>query len=48
MVEALLNSRVIRLVMSSEFVRKQRFKFKKIERPIYIRNINSPLNKEVL
>jgi len=34
-VEALLDSGVIELVMSSEFVRKQRFKLKKIERPIY-------------
>ena len=32
--------------MSLEFVRKQRFKLKKIERPIYIRNVNGALNKE--
>ena len=33
--EALLNSRAMGLVMSLEFIRKQRFKLKKIERPIY-------------
>ena len=32
--------------MSSEFAKKQRFKLKKIERPIYVRNINSSFNKE--
>jgi len=36
------------LVMSSEFVRKQWFKLKKIERPIYIRNVDETLNKEKL
>ena len=45
-VEALLDSGVIRLVMSSEFARKQRFKLKKIERPIYIRNVDGSFNKE--
>ena len=39
MVEALLNSRVIELVISLEFAYKQRFQLKKIERLIYIRNI---------
>ena len=46
MVEALLDSSAIRLVMSSEFVRKQGFKLKKIEKPIYVRNVNVMLNKE--
>ena len=32
--------------MSSEFTRKQGFKLKKLERPIYVRNINGLLNKE--
>ena len=32
--------------MSSEFARKQGFKLKKIERPIYMRNMNSSFNKE--
>ncbi len=45
-VEVLLNSRVIGLVMSSEFARKQRFKLKKIERPIYVRNVDDSFNKE--
>ena len=34
--------------MSLEFTRKQRFKLKKIKRPIYIRNINSIFNKKGL
>ena len=46
MVEALLDSRAMRLVISSEFARKQRFKLKKLERPIHIRNVDSLLNKE--
>ena len=33
-VEALLDSGVIELVISLKFTRKQRFKLKKIERPI--------------
>jgi len=32
--------------MSSEFVRKQGFKLKKIEKPIYVRNADEMLNKE--
>ena len=47
-VEALLDSRATDLVMSSEFAKKQRFKLKKIERPIYVRNVNGMLNKEGL
>ena len=45
-VEVLLDSGVTRLVMSSEFVRKQRFKLKKIERYIYMRNIDRSFNKK--
>ena len=45
-VEALLNSRAMGLVMSSEFVRKQEFKLKKMERPIYVRNVDGTFNKE--
>ena len=45
-VEALLNSRVTELVMSSEFTRKQEFKLKKIENPIYVRNVDRIFNKE--
>ena len=46
MVEVLLDSGTTGLVMSSEFVRKQGFKLKKLDRPIYIRNVDSSLNKE--
>jgi len=45
-VEALLNSRATGLVISSEFVKKQGFKLKKLERPINVRNIDGLLNKE--
>ena len=45
-VEALLNSGATGLVMSSEFSRKQEFKLKKIERSIYIRNVNRTSNKK--
>jgi len=45
-VEALLDSGATRLVMSSEFTRKQRFKLKKLDRPIYVRNVDGSLNKE--
>ena len=47
-VEALLDSRAIELVMSSEFVRKQGFKLKKIDRPIYVRNVDSSFDKKEL
>ena len=46
MVEALLDSGAMGLVMSSEFTRKQRFKLKKLERPMHIRNVDGLLNKE--
>ena len=45
-VEALLDSGVMRLVMSSEFVRKQEFKLKKLERPMNMRNVDGSLNKK--
>jgi len=45
-VEALLDSRATGLVMSSEFARKQEFKLKKLDRPMYVRNVDSSLNKE--
>ena len=43
-VDALLDSGVIGLVMSEEFVRKHRFRKMKLERPIYVRNMNGTLN----
>ena len=45
-VETLLDSRATGLVMSSKFTIKQGFKLKKIENPIYIRNMDRTLNKE--
>jgi len=46
MVEALLDSGVTGLVMSSEFAKKQGFKMKRLERPINVRNIDGSFNKE--
>jgi len=46
MVEALLDSGATGLVMSSEFVKKQGFKLKKLERPMNVRNVDGSLNKE--
>jgi len=45
-VEALLDSAATGLVMSSEFARRQGFKLKKLDRPIYVRNVDGLLNKE--
>ena len=45
-VEALLDSSVTGLVMSSKFTRKNKFKKKKLERLIYVRNMNSTFNYE--
>ena len=45
-VEAFLDSRATRLVMSSKFAKKQGFKLKRLERPMNIRNIDRLLNKE--
>ena len=42
----ILDSRTIKLVMSSEFVKKQEYKLKKIKRPIYMKNVNSSFKKE--
>ena len=44
--EALLNSGATGLIISLEFARKQRFKLKKLERPMHVRNIDGSLNKE--
>ena len=41
----LLDSRATGLVISSEFARKNRFK-KKLERPIYVRNVDGIFNHE--
>ena len=42
--EVLLDSRATELVISEEFVRRHKFKRTKLERPVYMRNINSTLN----
>jgi len=47
-VKTLLNSSVTELVISLKFARKQEFKLKRIERLIYMRNVNSFFNKERL
>ena len=47
-VEALLDSGAMGLVMSSEFARKKRFKLKKLERPMQVRNVDGSFNKEGL
>ena len=36
----------MKLVISSEFAKKQKFKLKKIERPIYVKNVDGFFNKE--
>jgi len=41
-----LDGGITRLVMSSEFARKLKFKLKKIERLIYVRNIDGSFNKK--
>ena len=47
-VEALLDIKVTRVVISSEFARKQGSKLKKLERLVYIRNVDGSFNKEGL
>ena len=43
-VDALLDSGITGLVISKEFARKHRFRRTKLERPIYMRNVNGTLN----
>ena len=45
-VEVLLDSGATRLVISSELIRKQGFKLKKLERLMNVRNVDGSLNKE--
>ena len=42
----LLDSGATKLVMSLEFSKKQKFKLKKFEKLIYIRNVDEMFNKE--
>jgi len=43
-VDVLLDSGVTGLVMSEEFARKHRFRRTKLEKPVYVRNVNGMLN----
>jgi len=45
-VEALLDSGVTGLVISSEFAKKKGFKLKKLERPMQVRNVDGSFNRE--
>ena len=42
--EALFDSRAMRLIMSEEFVKRHKFKRTKLERPVYMRNVDGMLN----
>ena len=44
--EALLDSGATRLVMSLEFVKRNKFRKKKLDRLIYVRNVDSTFNHE--
>ena len=44
MTEALLDSGAMGLVMSEEFVKRHKFKRMKLEKPVYVRNVDSMLN----
>ena len=46
--KVLLDSKIIGLVISLEFVRRKGFKLKKIKRPIYVRNVDKTFDKEGL
>ena len=42
--EALLDSGATELVMSEEFARRHKFRRTKLERPVYVRNVDGMLN----
>ena len=44
MTETLLDSGATGLVMSEEFAKKHKFKRTKLERPVYVRNVDGMLN----
>ena len=44
MTEALLDSGITGLVMSEEFAKKHRFRRIKLEKPIYVRDVDGILN----
>ena len=41
-----MNSGTTELVISLKFARKQRFRLKKIDKPIYVRNVDGSFNKK--
>jgi len=43
-IEILLNNGTTELIMSSEFAKKKKFRKKKLDRPIYVRNVDGTLN----
>ena len=43
-IEALLDSGTTGLVMSEEFARRHKFRRTKLERPVYVRNVDGTLN----
>ena len=45
-VEVLLDNGTMSLAMSSEFAQKQGFKLKRLEKPMYVRNIDRSLNRK--
>jgi len=44
--EALIDSGVTGLMMNSEFARKNKFRKKKLDRPIYVRDVDNTFNYE--
>ena len=48
MAEALLDSGATSLIIYSKFIKKKIFKLRRIEKPIYVRNIIRIFNKERL
>jgi len=46
-IEVFLDSRATRLVICLEFARKQEFKLKKIEKFIYIKNVDGSFNYQL-
>jgi len=47
-VEALLKSSAISFIISLEFARKQRFKLKKTERLVYVRNVDGIFMSDIV
>ena len=43
-IEALLDSKTTKLMVSTEFVRKHEFKLKRLEKPIYVGNMDIIFN----